>query len=859
MDAAAMNHMASNFAKLDKFEDVDYRRWQKKMHFLPFSMSVVYVLTTHIPDDVDDATMDQIRKRVKWDNDDYDYLKAIYMFEDASSKKFLVSNFTNYKMTDSRSVMKQYNELFGILERFTQHKMNMDEAIQVSCIIDKLSPFWKDFKHTLKHLKDELTLVKSGSHLRNEKSLMMQDSDKPKDNNVVGHSVVNMVEHNNSSRYNDNKGKRKHHDNTKDYPNKKSKVTCWKCGKTGHLKKDCKDGNIGNKANGSDTNVSVDGSTNSLKGQNMFNKYFQVYYVTYVSESYFVQDDDVAWWVDSGATVYVCKNRCFSGTYESLNDGSILHMGNELTTLVHGRGCVDLEFSSGKIVSLFNVLHVPNIRKILDEALDKLKVFKTEVKLQQGSQIKRFRTDRVEITKEVVTHQPEPELRKGKKNRTPKDFGLDFQLYLIEGTRDEDVAFRKEAINDEMDSIMGNNTWVLVDLPLGCKWIFKIKLKMDVKTTFLNGDLDEEVDLTKELLSSKFSMKDMGKADVILAAGKEAEWLKNLLLEIPLWSKPIAHISIHCDSAATLAKAYSQMYNEKSRHLGVRHSMIHVLITNGVISIEFVRLRLFFVISISSDSSVESVGTSTARVILFGTIPTTIPPTTDLPVIHDDTLDTLDLPPSQDPYETDVAQWISRVEARPSPPSSPIRQILPAPPGLPRRPVVLVLPGQPIPIGRPYRTHPDEILKMLTARKSYAISDSLDDSSTATSARPSHKRCRSHTSYVHAVSPVHGALSRVHTDLSPPPKRIRDYALVTNLEISSKDGYESYVPREVGLGVDFEDSYEPYTEPDIDSDIQVDIDECIAYADAIRARGMDDRDVVETVAEEEAGSRERHG
>ncbi|GKA84718.1 zinc finger, CCHC-type containing protein, partial [Tanacetum coccineum] len=73
------------------------------------------------------------------------------------------------------------------------------------------------------------------------------------------------------------------------------------------------------------------------------------------------------------------------------------------------------------------------------------------------------------------------------------------------------------------------------------------------------------------------------------AAGKEAEWLRNLILEISLWSKPIAPISIRCDSAATLAKAYSQMYNGKSRHLGVRHSMIRELITNGVVSIEFVR------------------------------------------------------------------------------------------------------------------------------------------------------------------------------------------------------------------------------------------------------------------------------
>ncbi|KAL0380530.1 UNVERIFIED_CONTAM: Retrovirus-related Pol polyprotein from transposon TNT 1-94 [Sesamum angustifolium] len=50
--------------------------------------------------------------------------------------------------------------------------------------------------------------------------------------------------------------------------------------------------------------------------------------------------------------------------------------------------------------------------------------------------------------------------------------------------KSHDVAFWKEAVNDEMDSIMGNNTWVLVDLPpgckpLGCKWIFEKNMKVD--------------------------------------------------------------------------------------------------------------------------------------------------------------------------------------------------------------------------------------------------------------------------------------------------------------------------------------------------------------------------------------------
>ncbi|GJV45319.1 retrovirus-related pol polyprotein from transposon TNT 1-94 [Tanacetum coccineum] len=158
------------------------------------------------------------------------------------------------------------------------------------------------------------------------------------------------------------------------------------------------------------------------------------------------------------------------------------------------------------------------------------------------------------------------------------------------------------------------------------------------------------------------------------------------------------------------------------------------------------------VISISSDSLEESVGTSTAQVILFGTIPTAISatvPIVDLPIAHDDTTlipietptishvvstlphtspfmytdssdsDISDRPPSHDPYEVTVARWRSRVAARLSLPSPPtLCQILPAPPGLPRRLAIFVLQGQLIPVGQPYHTRPNGVRKMLIARKS---------------------------------------------------------------------------------------------------------------------------------------------
>ncbi|GJS92954.1 zinc finger, CCHC-type containing protein [Tanacetum coccineum] len=785
---------------------------------------------------------------------------------------------------------------------------------------------------------------------------------------------------------------------------KKPKLECWKYGKTGHFKRDCRSGNKKNNA------------------------------------TFYVQVDAIAWWIDSGATTHVCKDRCWFKTYEPVEDESVLYMGDDHFTPVHGKGSVVLEFTSGKLITLLIVLYVPKLRfdyynngmfmlnlnkvpeysgfvymssstivnssswharlgyvhykrmlemskddliPVIGENIGKCNTYRggeyydpvffqsvgiiheitTPYTPQQNDVTERknralkemvnamlsysgpllgFRTlkeklwvkrvliayffgyaeyskayrfyvvepnDSISINtiiesrdaifdenhfssiprpKDIILNSDESqrgdhsndvpsetlEPRKSKRARKAKSYGSDFQLYLVEGSSGQIGSQYSEAINDEIGSIMENNTLVLSELPPGCKplgfrqkegidyfdtyapvaCITTIRLLLalaaihnlvihqtDVKTSFLNGDLEEEVyieqpkgfvmpgnkhkvcklvkslyglkqvpkqwhqkfdevvfsngfllnqsdkciyrkfdgsgkgviiclyvddmlifrtdqnkvDKTEKFLSSKFSMKDVGEADVILGikikrenkgivitqshyidkilkkfnqedcspvstlmdpveklmpntgkpvdqleysraigclmyamtstrpdiayavsrlsrftsnpsrqhwhaitrvfkylnyglsyvvypsvlegyldaswinhvedssstsgwvfllgggtiswaskkqtcitgstiesefvalvvAGKEAEWLRNLIHEIPIWPRPIALISIHCDSAATLAKAYSHIYNGKSRHLGVRHSMIRELIMNVVISI----------------------------------------------------------------------------------------------------------------------------------------------------------------------------------------------------------------------------------------------------------------------------------
>ncbi|GKE67592.1 hypothetical protein Tco_1521753, partial [Tanacetum coccineum] len=310
--------------------------------------------------------------------------------------------------------------------------------------------------------------------------------------------------------------------------------------------------------------------------------------------------------------------------------------------------------------------------------------------------------------------------------------------------------------------------------------------------------------------------------------------------------------------------------------------------------------------------SEDSVGTPAGRVILFGTIPTTIPDTTSVIIPPTTKTDTIviptetpiiapTIPPSSDytPASPDYSPT-SDSESDPSKdPSSDHKPPLPATspflssdddaidsdsPDTPPSPTHA--PGQPIPHGRLYRYHLNGPVHMMTARKrvgplpthrlavrhffDHSFSDSssqassdfhLDASSDSSSrhslsdhsspdlpstfAGPSSKRHRSPITYVPALPLVSGALSPVCADFIPSPKRVRDFGYSADVEVD---------PRETSLRDDvfIRGNKEPYLEQDIDLEIQAEIDEYFAYADALKNRGIDARVVVEAVDREES-------
>jgi hypothetical protein len=102
----------------------------------------------------------------------------------------------------------------------------------------------------------------------------------------------------------------------------------------------------------------------------------------------------------------------------------------------------------------------------------------------------------IEQIEETLTQNPEEDdivvTRKSKRQRVAKSFGDDYIVYLMDDTpttieqaySSSDADLWKEAVRSDMDSIMSNGTWEVVDRPygckpIGCKWVFKKKFRPD--------------------------------------------------------------------------------------------------------------------------------------------------------------------------------------------------------------------------------------------------------------------------------------------------------------------------------------------------------------------------------------------
>ncbi|KAK1612456.1 hypothetical protein QYE76_036129 [Lolium multiflorum] len=428
----------------DKFTGVHFKRWQVKA-----TLWLTHLKVFEVSDGLPEGTIsDQDQNKFKENNtlfvgcvlsilvdrlcdvymhitdgkELWDALNAKFGATDAGSELYIMESFHDIRMVNNRSVVEQAHEIQCIAKELELLKCALPDKFVAGCIIAKLPPSWRNFATTLKHKRQEISVENLIA------SLDVEEKARAKDNTEKGEgqSSANMVQ---KKPYSKNKGNNKPSFNkpmkTTTFKKKKminkADLSCFTCGEAGHFSKDC-----------------PERADRKKKGRQV-------------------------------NTVTASNADGYGNLFTVARDSSVL-MGNGSHASVRGVGTVDLKFTSGKIVQLRNMQHVPTMNK----------------NLVSGSLLCR------DGFKNVTEKDDNEAPKRSKRRRIEKSFGDDFIVYLVDDTptsiaeayASPDADDWKEAVHNEMDSILSNGTWELSERPhgckpVGCKWVFKKKLRPD--------------------------------------------------------------------------------------------------------------------------------------------------------------------------------------------------------------------------------------------------------------------------------------------------------------------------------------------------------------------------------------------
>lgn len=443
-------------------EQIEYHCYHRILSVLSDHLYDVYLTTTE-------------KAKELWD-----LLEAEYGLDDAGVNRFAASSFNSYKMIDGKSIGDQIHEFKELLKGAEKSGTTFSEDFKVSCLIDKLPPSWLEFARSLRHKQGELTIFCEECGIVHE----VTPSYSPQSNGVAerkNRTLMDMV----------------------------------------------------------NAMLLSSGLPESFWGE-------AILHACFILNRIIVKDND--------KTPYEIwkkrtpkRKKIGPKTVDSVFLG-YAHNSSAYRFLVTNSEVREISNNSiieSRDATFFEHIfpYKTRIPKPVSEIPSTSDNPFSRSSIVQGNQI-----------------ESQTELRRSKRPRKEKNFGDGFYMFLLEGEpttfkeamSSVDAPFWKEVVNSEVESIMQNHTWEIVELPpgnkaIGCKWIFKKKLKpdgsidkykarlvakgftqkkgidyfdtyspvssittirtlvalasihnlvihqMDVKTAFLNGDLNEEI------------------------------------------------------------------------------------------------------------------------------------------------------------------------------------------------------------------------------------------------------------------------------------------------------------------------------------------------------------------------------
>jgi hypothetical protein len=256
-----------------------------------------------------------------------------------------------------RVLLLKFMSFHNIVAELAKKGDGLPESFGTQCLVEKLPDSWKEYKLHFKQKKTFMSLQQTIVHIKiEERNRSLEKVNKAKEiiskANIVEERPNKPPQHykkfNHKTKgktWNNNKKKF----NTIHSLKQKKKVNCFVCGKASHYAAICRQR-----------------ATNNYKGSTSNNKAnvteVEEIIVAVVSEAHMMMEVK-GWLIDSAATRHICGNKEDLSSYTPMEENTErVIVGDNSSVPVVGKGKTLLKLTSGKTLSLSDVLHVPHFR-----------------------------------------------------------------------------------------------------------------------------------------------------------------------------------------------------------------------------------------------------------------------------------------------------------------------------------------------------------------------------------------------------------------------------------------------------------------------------------------------------------------
>ncbi|KAK8936121.1 hypothetical protein KSP39_PZI013254 [Platanthera zijinensis] len=281
-------------------------------------------------------------------------LETLYAKSTGINKLYLLKKLGEFRYREGSPILDHVNEFQGIIDRLTAMKVTFEDEVNALWLLKSLPDSWEMVRVSLINSSPQgivsMEIAKSG---------ILNEEVRRKSQGTSGSSSRADVLFTETRGRGRSKSRGRKEDRSQSRGKSKTRyqnVECHYCHKKGHIKKFCYTLKNDQKKKGIATEGKDEGHTAATVSTEEDDVIIVGDDVTAA-----LSCDDRCWIVDSGASAHVSHNRELFATYTT-HDCGVLRMGNGDTSKVLGRGDMHLKTSTGALLVLRDVRHVPDIR-----------------------------------------------------------------------------------------------------------------------------------------------------------------------------------------------------------------------------------------------------------------------------------------------------------------------------------------------------------------------------------------------------------------------------------------------------------------------------------------------------------------